>query len=79
MFSVFNFNKISSIKTDLKSLPTFDRKWKTEFFFVSRFWVGNLVKVGRDPFLPYTSEMGNLPPGGMSIFTTYFFSFLVPI
>ena len=46
----------------VKSLPTSDRKWKTEFFFVSRFWAGKPVEVGRDPFPPYTGEMGNLRP-----------------
>ena len=29
-----------------------------EFFFVSGFWAGNPIKVGRDPFPPYTGEMG---------------------
>ena len=49
----------------IKSLPAYDRNWKTEFFFVSSFWAGNPVKVGRDPFAPYTRELGNLCPEGM--------------
>ena len=31
-----------------------------EFFFVSGFLVKDLVEVGRDPFPPYTGEMGHL-------------------
>ena len=31
-------------------------------FFVSGFWAKNPVEVGRDPFPPYTSEMGHLHP-----------------
>jgi len=47
-----------------------NRKWKTKFFFVSGFWVGNPVKVGRDPFPPYTGEMGRLHPKGTLLFIT---------
>ena len=32
----------------IKSLASSDRNWKTEFFFVSGFWAGNPVDVGRD-------------------------------
>ena len=46
----------------IRSLPLSDRRWKTEFFFVSRFWARNPVEVGKDPFLPYTGEMGRLRP-----------------
>ena len=38
----------------IKSLASSDRKWKTEYIFVSGFWAGNPVDVGRDPFPPYT-------------------------
>ena len=48
----------------IKSLVTLDRNWKTEFFFVSSFWAGHPVEVGRDPFAPYTGELGNLCPEG---------------
>jgi len=34
----------------VRSLSPSDRRWKMEFFFVSGFWTGNLVEVGRDPF-----------------------------
>ncbi|XP_050242519.1 uncharacterized protein LOC126691531 [Quercus robur] len=53
-------------KTDeqrlIKSLASSDRKWKTEFIFISGFWAGNPVDVGRDPFPPYTGDLGNLRP-----------------
>ena len=52
----------------IKSLVSFDRNWKTEFFFVFRFWSGHLVEVGRDTFAPYTGELGNLRPKGMFMF-----------
>ena len=62
----------------VKSLPTSNRKWKTKFFFVSEFWVRNPIEVGRDPFPPYTSEIGNLRPEGMSLFH-YTFTFIVEL
>ena len=42
-------------------------------------WVlaGNPVEVGRDPFPPYTGEMGNLRLEGMLLFTTCFISFVI--
>ena len=49
----------------IKSLVTSDRSWKTEFFFVSGLWAGRPADVGRDPFPPYTGELGNLRPEGM--------------
>ena len=65
----------------IKSLVTSDKNWKMDFFFVSSFWVGHLVEVGRDPFAPYTGELGNLCPEGMFIiiillFLLYFLFFL---
>ena len=60
----------------IKSLLISNRNWKTKFFFVSSFWAGNLVEVGRDPFTPYTGELGNFRPEGMflsySIFSIFF-------
>ena len=56
-----------------------DRRWKTEFFFVSGFWAGNPVEVGKDPFPPYTSEIGNLFQKGILLFIarlTYFVIFI---
>ncbi|KAL4634157.1 hypothetical protein ACB092_04G178400 [Castanea dentata] len=46
----------------IKSLVTLDRNWKTEYFFVSGFWAGHSIEVGRDPFAPYTGELWNLRP-----------------
>ena len=49
-------------------------------FFVSSFWVGDPVEVGKDPFPPYTGKIGNLCPEGMllfdSIFSILFFVFV---
>ena len=63
----------------VKSLPMSDRRWKTEFFFISGFCLGNLVKVSRDPFFSYTSEMGNLRSEGILLFTTHFISLVIYI
>nr|POE60855.1 hypothetical protein CFP56_39864 [Quercus suber] len=46
----------------VKSLASSDRKWKTEFFFVSGFWAGNPVDVGRNSFGRFTRDLGNLRP-----------------
>ena len=46
----------------IKSLVTSDRNWKTEFFFVSGFWSGHPVEVGRDPFALYTSHLLTICP-----------------
>ena len=51
----------------IKSLASSDRNWKSKFIFVSGFWAGNLVDVGRDPFAPYSGDLGNLRPEGMSL------------
>ena len=55
----------------IKSLASSDKNWKTEFIFVSGFWVGNLVDVGKDPFAPYIGDLGNLRPQGMSLPFTF--------
>ena len=52
----------------IKSLVSSDRNWKTEFFFVSGFWSGHPVEVGRNTFALYTRELGNLHPKGMFMF-----------
>ena len=44
----------------IESLPTFNRLWKIEFFFISRFWASDPIEVGRDAFPPYTGAMGHL-------------------
>ena len=60
----------------IKSLLISDRNWNTEFFFISSFWVGNPVEVGKDPFAPYTRDLRNLRPEGIflsySIFSIFF-------
>ena len=60
----------------IKSLASSDRNWKTEFIFVSGFWAGNLVDVGRDPFAPYIRDLGNLHPEGTSFPFLLFFLFI---
>ena len=55
----------------IKSLASSDRRWKTEYIFVSSFWAGNPVDVGRDPFPPYTGDLRNLRPEGMSLPLVY--------
>ena len=42
----------------IKSLASSDRRWKMEYIFVFGFWAGNPVDVGRDPFPPYTRDLG---------------------
>ena len=59
----------------IKSLVTSDRNWKTEFFFVSGFWARHPIEVDRDPFPPYTGELGNLRPKGMFVLTLFSFQF----
>ena len=55
----------------IKSLASSDRRWKTEYIFVFGFWAGNPVDVGRDPFPPYTGDLGNLRPKGTSLPLVY--------
>ena len=59
----------------IKSLASSDKNWKTEFIFVSSFWAGNLVDVGRDPFDPYSGDLGNLRPESTSLPFFIFLSF----
>ena len=56
----------------IKSLVTSDRNWNTKFFFVSGFWAGLPIEVDRDPFPPYTGELGNLCLEGMLVPTLLF-------
>ena len=44
----------------IRSLPTFDREWNKEFFFVFVPSAGDLVEVGRDTFPPLVSDWGSL-------------------
>ena len=55
----------------IKSLAMSDRNWKMKFFFVSGFWSGHPIEVGRDPFVPYTRELGNLHLEGMFCFALF--------
>ena len=55
----------------IKSLASSDRRWKMEYIFVSGFLAGNPMDVGRDPFPPYTGDLGNLRPEGMSLPLVY--------
>ena len=59
----------------IKSLAPSDKNWKIEFIFVSSFWVGNLVDIGRDPFAPYFGDLGNLRAESTSLPFFIFFSF----
>ena len=64
----------------IRSLPSSDKKWKTEFFFVSDSWVGNPSDIGRGTigrgtFGHYTEDLGNLRLEGKSLF--FLFSLLL--
>ena len=50
----------------IKSLTLSNRNWKKEFFFVSGFWAGNPMDVGRDVFGHCTEDLRNLRPEGKS-------------
>ena len=54
----------------IRSFPLYDRRWKTEFFSVSRCWVCDPIKVGKDTFPSYIGEMGRLCSEGMLIILT---------
>ena len=60
----------------IKSLASSDRNWKTEFIFVSGFWARNSIDVGKDHFIPYTGDLGNLRPEGTSLPFSLFFLFI---
>ena len=61
----------------IKSLASSDRNWKKEYFFVSGFWAGNPMDVGRDIFGRCTGDLGNLRPEGKSLpFFLHFVLFL---
>ena len=60
----------------IKSLASSDRNWKSEFIFVSGFWAGNPMDVGRDPFAPYSRDLGNLRLEGTSLPFFFFLLFI---
>ena len=47
-----------------------------EFFFVSGFWAGHPIEVGRDPFASYTRELGNPRLEGFYFLFFIFYFFL---
>ena len=51
----------------VRFLVSSDKNWKTEFIFVFGFWARHPMDVGRDTFTPYTGDLGNLCPEGMSL------------
>ena len=55
----------------IESLASSDRRWKMEYIFVSGFWAGNPVDVGKDPFPPYTRDLGNFCPEGTPLPLVY--------
>ena len=60
----------------IKSLASSNRNWKREFIFVSGFWAKNPMDVGKDPFAPYSGDLGNLHLEGTSLpFFIFLFSF----
>ena len=76
IYQSFGFYQFTARGTDyrlIKSLASSNRNWKKEFFFVSGFWAGNPVDVGRDTFGRCTGDLGNLRPEGKSL--PPFFSF----
>ena len=59
----------------INSLASSDRNWETKFIFVFGFWARNPVDVGRDPFTPYSGDLGNLRPESTSLPFFIFLSF----
>ena len=61
----------------VKSLPMSNRRWKIEFFFISRFWAVNLVELDRDPFPPYIGEKESSSRGYVTFhYSFYFFCYI---
>ena len=52
----------------IESLLTSDRLWKTKFFLILGFWIGDPIEVRRGAFPSYTSAMGRLCSKGMLSF-----------
>ena len=70
MHQSLGFYQFTTRGTDcrlIKSLASSNRNQKKEFFFVSSFWAGNLVDVGRDTFGRCTKDLENLRPQGKSL------------
>ena len=60
----------------IKGHSSSNRLWKTEFFIISRNWVGDPIGVSNAPFSPFTSPLGRLRPEGMSSFHSISFPIL---
>ena len=52
----------------IKGHSSSDRLWKTEFFIISRDWVGDPVDVNNAPFPHFTNPLGRLRPEGKYFF-----------
>ena len=61
----YQFSAKGSSCRIIRSLPSSNRLWNMEFFFVFGSWAGDPVKVGRDTFHPYIGAMGRLQSEGM--------------
>ena len=61
----YQFFAKGSNRRMIRALPSFDRLWKREFFFIFGLWVGNPIEVGKDTFPPYVGAMGRLRSEGM--------------
>ena len=67
----------------IKGRSSSDRLWKTEFFIISRDWVGGPLDVNSASFPPFTNPLGSLRLEGMyffqktslSLFFFFFFFF----
>ena len=78
IYQSFGFYQFTARGTNyrlIKSLASSNKNWKKEFFFVSSFWAGDPVDVGRDIFGRCTGDLGNLCPKGKSL--PPFFSFVL--
>ena len=60
----YQFSARGSDYRMIRSLPSSDREWKKEFFFVSGPWAGDPFEVGQDTFPPLVNNLGRLCPEG---------------
>lgn len=64
-FGFYQFSTRGSNCRMIRFLPTSDREWKKEFFFVSEPWAGDPIKVGSGTFPPMVSAWDSFHPKGM--------------
>ena len=62
---IYQFSARGSSCRIIRSLPSSNRLWKREFFFVFGSWAGDPVEVGKDTFHPYIGAIGCLQYEGM--------------